>query len=169
MTSFLIPVLLASIGMCALYQKIPVYQTFLAGAKNGLQTSVGLLPTLVGLLTAVYMLRASGFIDIATHMLAPVLHILGVPQECAALVLLKPFSGSGGLALGSEIIKHAGVDSYVGRVAAVMLGASETSIFTIGVYSGHLNLCDTKYVIPAALIGDIAAFAAAAFFVRVLL
>lgn len=166
MTSFIVPTLLAAIGVYALYKKIPVFPTFLVGAKSGFHTAIGLFPTLVGLLTAVYMLRASGFIDLAGQMLAPLFGFLGIPKDCAALVLLKPISGGGGLALGSEIMKRVGVDSYAGRVAAVMLGASETSLYTISVYSGHLGLRETRYAVPAALLGDLAAFIAAAFFVR---
>ena len=101
-------------------------------------------------------------------MLAPVLAGLGIPEECAALVLLKPVSGGGGLALGSEIMRQAGADSYAGRVAAVMLGASETSIYTISLYCSHIGLRQTRYALPAALLGDLAAFAASAFFVRLL-
>lgn len=108
--------------------------------------------------TAVYMLRASGAIDLASAWLAPLFHLLGIPQECVPLALLKPISGGGGLALGSELIRTAGPDSYVGRVAAVMLGSSETSIYTIGLYAGHLGLKRTRYAIPAALCADLAAF-----------
>ena len=127
-------------------------------AKKGMQTAVGILPTMIGMLTAVYMLRASGAIDLASAWLAPLFHLLGIPQECVPLALLKPISGGGGLALGSELIRTAGPDSYVGRVAAVMLGSSETSIYTIGLYAGHLGLKRTRYAIPAALCADLAAF-----------
>ena len=123
-----------------------------------LPTMIGILPTMIGMLTAVYMLRASGAIDLASAWLAPLFHLLGIPQECVPLALLKPISGGGGLALGSELIRTAGPDSYVGRVAAVMLGSSETSIYTIGLYAGHLGLKRTRYAIPAALCADLTAF-----------
>lgn len=164
--SIIMPALLAGIGLYALYRDIEVFSTFLEGAKKGLAMAIGILPTLIGLLTAVYMLRASGFIDLAGRMLSPYMSFLGIPEECTALALLKPVSGGGGLALGSEIIRLHGVDSYPGRVAAVMLGASETSLYTISVYSGHLGIKNTRYAMPAALAGDLAAFVAAAFFVR---
>lgn len=135
-----------------------VFPVFIEGAKKGMQTAVGILPTMIGMLTAVYMLRASGAIDLASAWLAPLFHLLGIPQECVPLALLKPISGGGGLALGSELIRTAGPDSYVGRVAAVMLGSSETSIYTIGLYAGHLGLKRTRYAIPAALCADLAAF-----------
>lgn len=168
LAAYVVPCLLSAIGVYALYKRVDVMPTFLEGARTGLRTAYSIFPTLVGLLTAVYMLRASGFIDLAGRALAPVLTFLGIPEECAALVMLKPISGSGGLALGSEIMKQAGVDSYAGRVAAVMLGASETSLYTISLYSGHLGLRDTRYAVPVALLGDLAAFTASAFLVRIL-
>ena len=126
-----------------------------------MKTAVQILPVMVGMLTVVFMLRASGAVDIAASVLAPALRILGIPKECTALTLLKPISGGGGLAMGSEIIRRCGPDSYAGRVAAVMLGASETSL-----YSGHLGLNRTRYAVFAALCGDVAAFTASAALVR---
>ena len=162
------PLLLAFVSLYALYNNVDVFSVFLEGAKKGMRTAVGIAPTLIGLLTAVYMLRASGFIDYAGAWIAPLLERIGIPPDCAALVLLKPVSGGGGLALGSEVIKTAGADSYAGRVAAVMLGASETSLYTISLYAGSLGLKDTRYAVPAALLGDLTAFIASAFFVRLL-
>lgn len=153
-----VPFLLAFTAMYAVYRGTAVFPVFIEGAKKGMQTAVGILPTMIGMLTAVYMLRASGAIDLASAWLAPLFHLLGIPQECVPLALLKPISGGGGLALGSELIRTAGPDSYVGRVAAVMLGSSETSIYTIGLYAGHLGLKRTRYAIPAALCADLAAF-----------
>lgn len=112
------------------------FQLFCAVQPSVLKTAVQILPVMVGMLTVVFMLRASGAVDIAASVLAPALRILGIPKECTALTLLKPISGGGGLAMGSEIIRRCGPDSYAGRVAAVMLGASETSLYTISVYSG---------------------------------
>lgn len=166
MTELLVPLILAYTGVYALAHQIAVFPVFLRGAEKGLQTAIHILPTLIGLLTAVMMLRASGFIDLAGAALAPVLSAVGIPSECAALVLLKPLSGSGGLALGQEVMRTCGADSYAGRVAAVMLGASETSIYTIGIYCGHLGLQRTRYAIPAALAADLAAFIFAAAWVR---
>ena len=161
-----IPALLAAVGIYALYKNVDVFPAFLRGAQSGLQTAVGLVPTLVGMLTAVHMLRASGAIDFAAAALAPLLNILGIPRDCAALTLLKPISGGGGLALGSEIMQRCGPDSYAGRVAAVMLGASETSFYTLSVYSGHLGLRRLRYAVFAALCADVTAFAVSAAMVR---
>ena len=100
----LIPALLAGISLYALCKGVDVFPTFLRGAAVGLKTAVQILPVMVGMLTVVFMLRASGAVDIAASVLAPALRILGIPKECTALTLLKPISGGGGLAMGSEII-----------------------------------------------------------------
>ena len=168
MLDAVIPVILTGICLYAVLQRVELFPVFLEGAQKGLKTALSILPTLVGLLTAVYMLRASGAIDWIAALLAPLFSRLGIPEECAALVLLKPISGGGGLALGSEIMKTCGVDSYAGRVAAVMLGASETSIYTINLYAGAIGLRNTRYAIPAALLGDLTAFVVSAWMVRVL-
>lgn len=168
MLDFIIPSILTGICLYAVCHRVELFPVFLEGAQKGLKTALSILPTLVGLLTAVYMLRASGAIDWIAAILAPLLRLLGIPEECAALVLLKPISGGGGLALGSEIMKTCGVDSYAGRVAAVMLGASETSIYTISLYAGTVDLKNTRYAVPAALLGDLTAFVVSAWMVRVL-
>lgn len=162
----LIPALLAAVSLYALCKGVDVFPTFLRGAQSGLRTAVSILPTMIGMLTVVFMLRASGAIDIAASVLAPAFGLMGIPEECAALTLLKPISGGGGLAMGSEILRQCGPDSYAGRVAAVMLGASETSLYTISVYSGHLGLRRTRYAVFAALCGDLTAFAVSAIMVR---
>lgn len=166
MLDFIIPLILTGICLYAVCHRVELFSVFLEGAQKGLKTALSILPTLVGLLTAVYMLRASGAIDWIAALLAPLLRLLGIPEECAALVLLKPISGGGGLALGSEIMKTCGVDSYAGRVAAVMLGASETSIYTISLYAGAVDLKNTRYAVPAALLGDLTAFVVSAWMVR---
>ena len=104
----LIPALLAGISLYALCKGVDVFPTFLRGAAVGLKTAVQILPVMVGMLTVVFMLRASGAVDIAASVLAPALRILGIPKECTALTLLKPISGGGGLAMGSEIIRRCG-------------------------------------------------------------
>lgn len=166
MAEWLVPALLAGVTVFALMRGVDVFPVFLSGAKKGAQMAFSIAPTMVGLLTAVYMLRASGAIDWLGAALSPIFSRLGIPADCAPLVLLKPISGGGGLALGTDIMQRAGADSYAGRVAAVMLGASEASIYTISLYAGNLGLKNTRYAVPAALIGDLTAFISSAFFVR---
>lgn len=168
MGNWIVPAIITGIACFALSQGVDVFGVFLKGAKKGAQTAWTIAPTLIGMLTAVTMLRASGMIDWLGEIMCPVLACLGIPPDCAALVLLKPISGSGGLALGTEVMRRAGADSYAGRVAAVMLGASETSVYTISLYAGSLGLKNTRYAVPAALIGDLTAFVLSALFVRLL-
>ena len=107
------------------------------------------------------MLRASGAIDLLTRLLAPVSRVFGIPAETLPLVLLRPFSGSAALAVGADLMAVYGVDSLIGRTAAVMLGSTETTFYTISVYFGAAGVKKTRYAIPAALIADLTGFVAA--------
>ena len=166
-SAWLVPLLLAFIALFAMGKGINVYEALTKGAEEGLTILLRILPALVGLMTAVYMLRASGAMELAGDLLAPALSRLGIPPETAALLFVRPVSGSGALAIGSELMAAYGPDSYVGRVAAVMLGSTETTFYTVAVYFGAAGVHKTRYAIPAALIADLAGFMAAAFAVRV--
>lgn len=167
-SAWLAPILLAFTAVYGMSRRVNVYHELSNGAKEGLEVLLGILPNLVGLMTAVYMLRASGLTDLLGGLLAPLLERMGIPPETAALLLIRPVSGSAALAIGSELMAAHGVDSYAGRVAAVMLGSTETTFYTIAVYFGAAGIKKTRYAIPAALIADLMGFAAAAFAVRLL-
>ena len=137
-----------------------------AGAKDGWLTVKRILPALVVLLTAVYMLRASGAPEALAKLCAPLFSLLGIPAETAALIFLRPVSGSGALAVGSEIMSRFGPDSYLGRCAAVMLGSTETTFYVIAVYFGALGIKKTRHAVPAALMADLVGFITAALSVR---
>lgn len=166
LSSWVIPLLLAFISVWALREKINVYEALTDGAAEGLRILLRIFPHLLALLTAIAMFRASGGLDILTQWLRPVLEAVGIPSETAALVLLRPFSGSGGLAIGSELITTYGPDSAIGRTAAVMLGCTETTFYTIAVYFGAAGIKKLRHTIPAALVADIAGFLAAAWCVK---
>lgn len=166
--SLLIPLLLTAAALWALGRRVDVYGALTAGASEGLTVLLRIVPSLIALLTAVYMFRASGALDLLTELLAPVLEKLGIPPETAALLLIRPVSGSGALAVGSELMAAHGPDSYIGRCAAVMLGCTETTFYTIAVYFGAAGIRRTRYTIPAALTADLAGFMAAAWSVRLL-
>ena len=166
-SAYLVPLLLMFTAVFGMWKRVNVYDALSQGAKEGLDTLLGILPNLVGLLTAVYMLRASGLMEVLGEALAPVLERVGIPPETAAMLFIRPVSGSGALAIGSEIMASHGPDSYVGRVAAVMLGSTETTFYTIAVYFGSAGVRKTRYAIPAALIADLVGFMAAAWAVRI--
>ena len=168
LSSLLVPGLLAVTAAVGLGRRINVYDTLTDGAREGLQVLLRVLPTLVGLLTAVHMFRASGAMDFFARLLAPLLELAGVPAETAALLFIRPVSGGGALAVGSELIQSYGPDSYIGRVTAVMLGSTETTFYTIAVYFGSAGIHRTRHTVPAALIADLVGFVAAAFAVRLL-
>ena len=143
-----------------------VYDALVCGGREGLTVAAGLVPPLAALLTAVYMFRASGALELLTAAAGPVLEAVGIPRETAGLVLVRPLSGSGALAVGSELMARYGTESYIGRCAAVMLGCTETTFYTVAVYFGAAGIQRTRYAIPAALCADAVGFLAAAWAVR---
>lgn len=169
MTGYIVPCIIAFIVLYGAHRNIDVYSAMVRGMKEGLRVCVSIFPAVLAMLVALSMLRASGAVELLAHVLAPVLTPLGIPEECLPLVLLRPFSGSGALSVGSSIIAQVGPDSTAGRIAAVMLGSSETSFYTIAVYSAALRMKDTRNILPAALCGDAAAFLLSGVAVRLLM
>ena len=167
MTDYIVPLLLLSVSLLALRRQEDAYDLMLSGAADGLKLLLSIVPALVLLLTAVSMLRASGAIELLTHLLSPAFRWIGIPPETAMLVLIRPISGSAALAVGSEIIAVHGVDSIVGRTAAVMLGSTETTFYAISVYFGAAGIRKTRYTIPAALLADFVGFLVSAWSVRI--
>jgi len=166
--TMLVPFVLAGVALYGSVRRVDVYDALVWGAGNGLETLVRILPALVGLLTAVHMLRASGALELAAQGLAPLLVRLGLPAELLPLMLVRPISGSAALGVGAELIETYGADSELGRIAAVMLGSTETTFYTIAVYFGAVGISRTRYAVPAALCADLTGFLAAAWAVRLL-
>ena len=167
MTDYIVPVLLLTACAVALRKRENPYSLLLEGGSEGLKLLVTLVPTLVLLLTAVTMLRASGAVEVISGFLSPVFHFFGIPPETAILVLLRPISGSAALAVGIELMAEYGVDSLIGRTVAVMLGSTETTFYTISVYFGAAGIQKTRYTVPAALTADFTGFFMAALTVRI--
>lgn len=165
-SSLIIPVLLAGMAIYGMGKKVDVYGALTHGAEEGLSVLLRIIPSLVGLLTAVSMFRASGALEWLAALCAPVLDWLGIPSELLPLMLIRPVSGSGALAVASDLMTTYGPDSYVGRVASVMLGSTETTFYTIAVYFGSAGIHRTRHTVPAALTADIAGFLASALAVR---
>lgn len=168
MGEILIPLLLAGIACAGLRKKQDVYGLLTAGAENGLHLLPGIAAALTVLLSAIHMLRASGAMDLLTGWLTPLFRFLGIPPETAPLVLIRPFSGSAALAVGADLMASYGPDSPVGRTAAIMLGSTETTFYTISVYFGAAGIRKTRYAVPAALMADAIGFWVAAMTARFL-
>ena len=168
LTVMLVPLVIALVALYGMFRRVDVYSALVAGAGDGLGVLLRIFPALVGLLMAVYMLRASGALELAAQALSPLMDKVGIPAELLSLMLVRPISGSAALGVGAELIDTYGPDSYLGRVAAVMLGSTETTFYTIAVYFGAAGITRTRYAIPAALCADLTGFVAAAWAVRLL-
>ena len=166
LSSLVVPILLAAVAAFGLGRRVDIYGALTHGAEEGLTVLLRIVPALVGLLTAVSMFRASGAMEWLSGLLAPVLGWLGIPSETAPLLLIRPISGSGALAVATDLMRTHGPDSYIGRVAAVMLGSTQTTFYTIAVYFGSAGIHRTRHAVPAALAADLTGFAASALAVR---
>ena len=160
--TMLVPLILCGVALYAAGRRVDVYAALVQGAGAGLETLLRIVPALVGLMTAVAMLRASGALEFLARALAPALEGLGLPPELLPLMLVRPVSGSAALGVGAELIAAYGPDSPLGRTAAVMLGSTETTFYTIAVYFGAAKIKKTRYAVPAALIADFTGFIMAA-------
>ncbi len=168
MIDYIVPIILLISCCAALRKKENTYDLLVNGAADGLKLLLTLIPTLIMLMTAVSMLRASGFIDLLSEYVSPVFQFFGIPPETVMLVLIRPISGSAALAIGSDLMAAYGVDSLIGRTVAIMLGSTETTFYTISVYFGAAGVKKTRYTIPAALIADFTGFFMASLTARLL-
>ena len=166
MADYIVPLILAITAIAALRKRENAYDILTDGAREGFRMLLTIAPSLVVLLSALGMLRSSGALDAAAKLLSPALKFVGIPVETVLLMLVRPLSGSAALAIGAELIAAHGPDSPVGRTAAVMLGSTETTFYTVSVYFGSWGITKTRYAVPAALIADAVGFLAASWTVR---
>jgi spore maturation protein B len=167
---YIIPGLLVGIPFYALaVRKVPVYEVFVDGAKDGFTIAIRIIPYLVAILVAIGMFRASGALDLLLDALAPVLNFLGFPPENLPLALMRPLSGSGSLGLLTDLINENGVDSLVAKIGATMYGSSETTFYVLAVYFGSVGVIRSRHAIPAGLFADAVGAIAAVFFCKLLL
>lgn len=161
-----IPIFVGAVVCAGLFRRVPVFDEFCAGAKGGLRAAVGILPSLVALITAVSMLQASGFTDWLVAAVRPVADWLGFPAEALPSALLRPLSGSGALAALRQVLLEQGSESTAGLVASVLQSSTETTFYTLTVYFGSIGVRRTGHALPAAMAGDLAGMILAAFTVR---
>jgi spore maturation protein B len=154
MATLLFLLFVVGIPLYGTYKKINVFNAFIDGAKQGFETTIGIVPHLVAMLVAIGMLRASGFFDSVSHVLGPLLHKIGMPVDVLPLALMRPFSGSAANGILVDIIHQHGGNSYVAYLAATIMGSTETTFYVIAVYFGVVNIRFTRHAIPAGLIAD---------------
>ena len=148
------PMIILLIVIYGLKEKNKVFDTFLEGAKEGMQITISLLPTLIGLFVAIGALRSSGILDIIINLLNPILSIIDFPTELMPLAMLRPISGSSSIAVATDIMNNYGVDSPLGIMASTIMGSTETTFYTIAIYTSAVKIKKTRGVLYAALIGD---------------
>ena len=166
MTELILPLLAALVGFTAWKKGVNLQDSFTAGALEGLRTLLRIFPALLFLLPAICMLRASGLLEQLTELFSPVFTLLGIPKELAPVLVLRPLSGSGALAAGTDVMAAYGADSAIGRTAAVLLGASETTFYVLAVYFGAIGRTPDRRILPCALLADLTSFVVAGLTVR---
>lgn len=155
LSNLAMPIMILIIVIYGIIQRNKIFDTFLDGAKEGMGVVVNLFPTLIGLFLAVGTLRASGVLDFLIQIISPVLDYIKIPSEIMPLALLRPISGSSSIAVAVDIMKQFGVDSGLGIIASVIMGSTETTLYTIAVYTSSVGIKKTRFVLVASLIADV--------------
>ncbi|MGC5324498.1 spore maturation protein [Brevibacillus sp. SYSU BS000544] len=149
-----IPVMISLILVHGWYKKVPVYETFVEGARGGLVTTIKILPHLVAMMVAITLFRESGALDLVLAGIRPVLDVMHVPAEVVPLGLLRPLSGVGSLAIATDLIAQYGPDSLLGRLASTMQGSSDTTLYVLTVYFGAVGIRNGAYALKVGLWSD---------------
>ncbi len=153
-SSAAIPIVMLIIIVYGLIEKNKVYDTFIEGAKEGIEIVFNIFPTLIGIFVAVGALRSSGILDLIINTISPITNILKIPSEIMPLALIRPISGSASTAVATDIMTTFGVDSKIGLIAATIMGSTETTLYTIAIYTSCVGIKKIRFVLTAALIAD---------------
>ena len=164
-SDFLIPVTILFIVVFGCLQRVDIYEVFLEGAKEGLQTVIDILPTLIGLVMAVEVVRAGGLLDLMVELLRPLSNAVGFPAELAPLSIVRLVSSSAATGLLTDLFSNYGPDSTLGRVASVMMSCTETVFYTMSLYFLSVGIKKTRWTLPCALLANIVGIAAAVWLV----
>ncbi len=165
-SNYILPLTIVLIVSHGAFKGVDVFNVFIDGAKKGFDTILNIIPSLIALLLAVNMLKASGGLDVLLSLLSPVGKFLGIPRDVIPLAILSPISGSGTLGIYEGILKDFGPDSFIGRCASVMMGSTETTFYTLTLYYGSIGIKKTRHTLPSALCADFTSFILSSRFVR---
>lgn len=167
-SNIIIPVVIFYIVATGLAQKQDVYSDFIKGAKDGFQTVIQIAPTLVGLMVAVGVLRASGFLAFLGRICERVTRLVGIPPDMVPVVIVKLFSSSAATGLVLDIFKEHGTDSYIGLLTSIMMSSTETVFYTMSVYFLAAKVTKTRYTLAGALLATLAGTAASVVLARMM-
>jgi len=162
-----VPALLFIIPLIGFIRKVKVYECFVDGAKEGFNVAVRIIPYLVAILFAIGMFRASGAMSLFVQFLSPITNLIGMPAETLPAAVMRPLSGSGTLAIVTELMKTHSPDSFIGRVASTMYGSTETTFYVLAVYFGSVAVYKTRHAVAVGLIADVVGLLAAVFICHV--
>lgn len=160
LSDYIIPLLFFAIILIGLFRKVEVYNSFIEGARDGFSVVVGIAPTLIGLMVAVGILRASGALEAVAGFLSPITGLLHFPSELVSLAFVKVFSSSAATGLLLDVFKESGPDSYVGTLASIMMSCTETVFYTMSVYFMAAKVTKSRYTLPGALLATLVGMAA---------
>lgn len=165
----IIPILIFAVVLYGMIKKVKVYECFVEGAKDGLQICFRIFPYILAMLLAVSILREGGVLTFFNNIIAPFVRFIGLPPEVVPLVLIKPLSGSGSLGVYAELLKNYGADSYIGILASIIMGSTETIFYTLTVYFGAVNIKRIRHTLYAAIMADLTAIILAVIITRFLI
>ena len=165
-SSAAMPIIILLIIMYGMIEKMQVFDTFLKGAKDGIKIVLKIFPTLIGLFVAIGALRSSGILDLIINCIKPVTIFLNIPTEVMPLAMLRPISGSASIAIATDIMKTYGVDSNIGLTASTIMGSTETTLYTIAIYTSCVGIKNIKFVLWVALSADLIGVLASVFIWR---
>jgi spore maturation protein B len=163
-----LPIMIVGFPLYGLYKKVPVYEEFVEGAKDGFKVAVMIIPYLVAILFAIGMFRASGAMDFLITGLEPLLGAIGIPPEILPMAIIRPLTGSGSAGIVVDMIAAYGEDSILVKIAGTMFGSTETTFYVIAVYFGAVNVKKTRHAVPAGLLADFTAMVVAVYLVQII-
>ncbi|CAM5590092.1 Spore maturation protein B [Streptomyces afghaniensis] len=158
---WMIPSLIGFILLYGTFKKVPTYESFVEGGKEGIQIAFSIIPYLVGMLVSISIFRASGALEFFMSFLKPVLDFIGVPSEVAPLAIIRPISGNAALGMTSDLIATYGPDSFIGRLASVIQGSTDTTLYVLTVYFGAVGIKKMGDALKVGLLADLIGFIAA--------
>ncbi|MBS4534839.1 spore maturation protein [Clostridium sp. D2Q-14] len=153
-SKYAIPFILLAIPTYGVFKKVKVYESFTEGAKDGFTTAIKIIPFLVAMLVSIGIFRASGAMEILTSVLSPITNKIGMPGETVPMALMRPLSGGGASGVMNSLFEAHGPDSFIGRLASIMMGSTETTFYVLAVYFGAVSIKKTRHALPAGLISD---------------
>ncbi len=168
LANYILPAVILGIVFYGVLMKVPVYDTFIKGAKSGFLTVIKIMPTLIGLMVAVGILRASGFLDFLSELIGKILGGLGFPSELAPLAIVRMFSSSAATGLVLDLFKEHGTDSRIGMIASIMMCCTETIFYTMSVYFIAAKVKKTRYTLQGALLATVAGIVASVWLVAMM-